>query len=189
MKNIFVFSDDCSLFIILFSPSGEMLQHSLDGACTFVDKVLSAENISVEMKERSVTVLLWIAKAVVLRWNDHAPLFLTKLMSMIHCETIGRHICEHMYILVKEHDDCLNVKMHAKRWIMYKQRLIDFVLPKLVELHRNGNEVTKSSISKAISCIFQHLPKQIVQKQLLPVSSISIINMKYTRLLISSYYH
>ena len=128
--------------------------------------------MSVEVKERPASLLLWVSKAVILKWNDHAPVFLTKLVSLIPYESIGRYLCENMFILIKDYDDCLNAKLHSVRRIMYKQRLIDFVLPRLVKLHQKANDVTKSSISKAISCLFKQLPKQIVQKQLLPVSPI-----------------
>jgi len=150
-------------------PEGEASKQCVDNALEYIDKILSNEGISVEVRESGTLLLLWVSKAAVLKWHPCSQLLLTKLVSLIPNEKIGRYICDNMFVLVREYDDCLNAKMHASKKIMYKQRLVDFVLPKLVELHKKGNEVAKSSISKAISCLFQQLPKQVVQKQLVPL--------------------
>ena len=160
----------CFFFHLSILLVGEALKQSFDDASEYIDKILSNESISVEGRESGALLLLWISKAAVLKWHPRSPVLLTKLVSLIPNENIGRCLCENMFVLVKEYDDCLNAKMHANKKIMYKQRLVGFILPKLMELHKRGNEVTKSSISKAISCLFQQLPKQVVQKQLLPVS-------------------
>ena len=149
---------------------GKDLSQSLTEVCGKIDKVISDGETVINKKENASLMLLWITKSVVLRWNDQAPVLLTRILSLISVEGVGRYCCQKMYILIKDYDDCLNKKLHCKHRIMYKQRLVDFLLPKLLVMHRKGNDVTMSSIAKAISCLFQELPKQVVQKKILSVS-------------------
>ena len=83
---------------------------------------------------------------------------------------VSKFIGDNFFILMKEYDDCLNVKMHAKMKIMYKQRLVEFILPHLVKEYKSSNDIVKCNFLTAISHLLRHLPKQILQKQISPVS-------------------
>ena len=116
-------------------------------------------------------MMIWICKSMVLRWHERTSELLTKLISLLHDEMVSKFIGDNFFILMKECDDCLNVKMHAKMKIMHKQRLVEFILPHLVEEYKASKDVVKCNFLKAISHLLRQLPKQILQKKISPVST------------------
>lgn len=156
--------------LICFLFAEEDLNEVLASVLKSVDDVMLSQSVKVNQRENMMMMMVWVCKSLVLRWHEKTSDLLTKLVSLLHNEIVSKFIGDKFFILMKEYDDCLNAKMHAKMKIMHKQRLVEFILPHLVKEYKSSNDVVKCNFLKAISHLLRQLPKQILQKQISPVS-------------------
>eukprot|EP00794_Sanderia_malayensis_P008085 gene8085-8950_t len=161
---------------------GEKLDSILRKTLEHMQHVLTSDDVEKRERDNLGVLFLWICKAVVLRWQKSTPNIINQLLALCHNENIGKSLCENFSIIVEDFPDCLNAKMHAKVKLMYKQRFVEFVLPKLVEEYKRANENAKGRFLKAMAHLMQQLPKQVLQKKISPLMPLLIRSLSFSDL-------
>ncbi|XP_035998366.1 MMS19 nucleotide excision repair protein homolog [Fundulus heteroclitus] len=141
---------------------------SLDSLIQRTVKRLGSEldRPSSPMRTQAFTLLIWVAKALLLRYH---PLFSTltdKLFSLLDDADLGPAAADGFSLLMSDSADVLNRGCHADVRIMYRQRFFSENSAKLVQGFNAAPQEKKPNYLKALSNIVNKLPKQVQVSEL-----------------------
>ncbi len=156
--------------------SGDELDSILEETEKYIESKLDSAETTAKTLENLAMLLLWLTKAVLLRWHKVTPNMIKKVVSLCHTDCYGAILCENFSILLQDYPDVLNARMHARIKLMFKQRFVEFALPILVAEYKVATDVAKGRFLKAISKLLQELPKQVLQKKVASVSPIEMFS-------------
>uniref|UniRef100_A0A3Q2TH67 MMS19 nucleotide excision repair protein n=1 Tax=Fundulus heteroclitus TaxID=8078 RepID=A0A3Q2TH67_FUNHE len=152
-----------------------LLNKKPQGACDLIQRTVKRlgselDRPSSPMRTQAFTLLIWVAKALLLRYH---PLFSTltdKLFSLLDDADLGPAAADGFSLLMSDSADVLNRGCHADVRIMYRQRFFSENSAKLVQGFNAAPQEKKPNYLKALSNIVNKLPKQVQVSELPAVS-------------------
>uniref|UniRef100_A0A8C3AYM8 MMS19 nucleotide excision repair protein n=1 Tax=Cyclopterus lumpus TaxID=8103 RepID=A0A8C3AYM8_CYCLU len=132
-----------------------LIQRTMERVCGELDSASSS------VRTQAFTLMIWVAKALLLRYH---PLFTTltdKLFSLLDDADLGPAAADGFRLLMSESTDILNRGCHADVRIMYRQRFFSENSAKLVQGFNAAPQEKKPNYLKALSNIVNKLPKQV----------------------------
>ncbi|XP_031604746.1 MMS19 nucleotide excision repair protein homolog isoform X2 [Oreochromis aureus] len=149
----------CFAGLVNKKPQG----HSLDSLIQRMMKRVCSEldSPSSSVRTQAFTLMIWVAKALLLRYH---PLFTTltdKLFSLLDDADLGPMAADGFSLLMSDSTDVLNRACHADVRIMYRQRFFSENSAKLVQGFNAAPQEKKPNYLKALSNIVNKLPKQV----------------------------
>ncbi|XP_029311433.1 MMS19 nucleotide excision repair protein homolog isoform X2 [Cottoperca gobio] len=138
---------------------GDSLDSRIQSTMTRVCSEL--DSASPSARTQAFTLVIWVAKALLLRYH---PLFTTltdKLFSLLDDADLGPLAADGFSLLMSDSADILNRGCHADVRIMYRQRFFSENSAKLVEGFNAAPQEKKPNYLKALSNIVNKLPKQV----------------------------
>ncbi|XP_023117868.2 MMS19 nucleotide excision repair protein homolog isoform X1 [Amphiprion ocellaris] len=149
----------CFAGLVNKRPPGDsldsLIQRTMKRVCSELDSTSSSVRI------QAFTLMIWVAKALLLRYH---PLFKTltdKLFSLLDDTDLGPMAADSFSLLMSDFTDVLNRSCHADVRIMYRQRFFSENSAKLVQGFNAATQEKKSNYLKALSNIVNKLPKQV----------------------------
>ncbi|XP_029933070.1 MMS19 nucleotide excision repair protein homolog isoform X2 [Myripristis murdjan] len=140
-------------------PQGEFLdgrvQRTMKRVCVELDSPSSP------VRTQAFTLLLWVAKALLLRYHPLTSALTDKLFSLLGDADLGPMAADGFSLLMSDSTDVLTRCCHADVRIMYRQRFFSENSAKLVEGFNSAPQEKKPSYLKALSHIVNKLPKQV----------------------------
>uniref|UniRef100_A0A673Y7L8 MMS19 nucleotide excision repair protein n=1 Tax=Salmo trutta TaxID=8032 RepID=A0A673Y7L8_SALTR len=141
----------CYAGLVNKSPAGEMLKR----ISTELDSASSP------VRTQAFTLLLWVSKALLLRYHPLSTALTDKLFSLLSDPELGSLAADGFSLLMSDSQDVLNRGSHADVRIMYRQRFFTENSAKLVEGFNAAVQEKKSGYLKALSHIVNNLPRQV----------------------------
>uniref|UniRef100_A0A3Q0SX19 MMS19 nucleotide excision repair protein n=1 Tax=Amphilophus citrinellus TaxID=61819 RepID=A0A3Q0SX19_AMPCI len=149
----------CFAGLVNKKPQGDsldgLIQRTMKRVCSELDSPSSS------VRTQAFTLMIWVAKALLLRYH---PLFTTltdKLFSLLDDADLGPMAADGFSLLMSDSPDVLNRACHADVRIMYRQRFFSENSAKLVQGFNAAPQEKKSNYLKALSNIVNKLPKQV----------------------------
>eukprot|EP00062_Callorhinchus_milii_P019817 gi/632974766/ref/XP_007903858.1/ PREDICTED: MMS19 nucleotide excision repair protein homolog [Callorhinchus milii] len=159
----------CIAGIVNKYPAGEQLDSILQDILKRIDSgpQTNAGDCSLAAgRTRGFTLLLWLTKALVLRYHPLATALTDKLLMLLADPELGPEAADGFSLLVSDSTDVLNRASHADIRIMYRQRFFTENVPKLVQGFHSAGKDNKSNYLKALSHVMNSLPKQVLMTEL-----------------------
>ncbi|KAI9681177.1 MAG: hypothetical protein M1817_002459 [Caeruleum heppii] len=116
-------------------------------------------------EDNSLRIHLWITKALVLRTDPYAERLLDVLLENLSSATNGQSTSQVFTILLAP-DEFLSKENYAVIRLLHKQRLFDYVVPKLAEGFRSSPPSTKSNYLTALAGILRWVPSTVLMPHL-----------------------
>ncbi|KAL3967426.1 putative ATP-dependent RNA helicase DDX4 [Sarotherodon galilaeus] len=149
----------CFAGLVNKKPQGDsldsLIQRTMKRVCSELDSPSSS------VRTQAFTLMIWVAKALLLRYH---PLFTTltdKLFSLLDDADLGPMAADGFSLLMSDSTDVLNRACHADVRIMYRQRFFSENSAKLVQGFNAAPQEKKPNYLKALSNIVNKLPKQV----------------------------
>ncbi|KAK5850500.1 hypothetical protein PBY51_001376 [Eleginops maclovinus] len=149
----------CLAGLLNKKPQGDSLDSRIQSTMKRVCSELDSSSSS--LHTQAFTLLIWVAKALLLRYH---PLFTTltdKLFSLLDDAALGPLAADGFSLLMSDSPDILNRGCHADVRIMYRQRFFSENSAKLVQGFNAAPQEKKPNFLKALSNIVNKLPKQV----------------------------
>uniref|UniRef100_UPI00398EB686 MMS19 nucleotide excision repair protein homolog isoform X2 n=1 Tax=Pristiophorus japonicus TaxID=55135 RepID=UPI00398EB686 len=159
----------CIAGLINKYPAGEQLDSILQDLLKKMDRGLqtnAGDCSQSASRTRIFTLLLWLTKALVLRYHPLSATLTDKLMQLLTDPALGTEAASGFALLVSDSADVLNKATHADVRIMYRQRFFTENVPKLVQGFHSASQDNKSNYLKALSHVLNSLPKQVLMTEL-----------------------
>ncbi|CDQ71770.1 unnamed protein product [Oncorhynchus mykiss] len=152
----------CYAGLVNKSPAGES-SGLLDSLIDRTLKRISTEldSASSPVRTQAFTLLLWVSKALLLRYHPLSTALTDKLFSLLSDPELGWLAADGFSLLMSDSPDVLNRGSHADVRIMYRQRFFTENSAKLVEGFNAAVQEKKSGYLKALSHIVNNLPRQV----------------------------
>ncbi|XP_017659569.1 PREDICTED: MMS19 nucleotide excision repair protein homolog [Lepidothrix coronata] len=152
----------CFAGLVNKHPAGQQLDEILELAVNRMEPSL-AEG---PCRMQALTLLLWVTKALVLRYHPLSSCLTDKLLGLLGDMELGPAAADGFSLLMAESPDVLHKGCHADVRIMFRQRFFTDNVPKLVQgFHRAGPDV-KANYLKGLSHVLNHLPKPVLVTEL-----------------------
>uniref|UniRef100_A0A671LVL6 MMS19 nucleotide excision repair protein n=1 Tax=Sinocyclocheilus anshuiensis TaxID=1608454 RepID=A0A671LVL6_9TELE len=119
------------------------------------------ENVSSAQRTQAFTLLLWVSKALLLRYHPLSTALTDKLFALLSDPALGSQVADGFCVLMSDSLDVLNRNCHADVRIMYRQRFFAENSTKLIQGFNSAEQEEKSCYLKALSHIVSNLPRQI----------------------------
>ncbi|NXG78139.1 MMS19 protein, partial [Baryphthengus martii] len=152
----------CFAGLVNKHPAGQQLDEILQLAVNRMEPSLVAG----PRRAQALTLLLWVTKALVLRYHPLSSHLTDKLLGLLGDTELGPAVADGFSLLMAESPDVLHKGCHADVRIMFRQRFFTDNVPKLVQgFHGAGPEV-KANYLKGLSHVLNHLPKPVLVTEL-----------------------
>ncbi|XP_041671102.1 MMS19 nucleotide excision repair protein homolog isoform X2 [Cheilinus undulatus] len=149
----------CFAGLINKRPQGDdlnsLIQRTMKRVCSELDSASSS------VRTQAFTLMIWIAKALLLRYHPLSTALTDKLFSLLDDADLGPLAAEGFSLLMGDSPDILNRSCHADVRIMYRQRFFSENSAKLVQGFNAAPQEKKPNYLKALSNIVNNLPKQV----------------------------
>nr|XP_019939048.1 PREDICTED: MMS19 nucleotide excision repair protein homolog isoform X2 [Paralichthys olivaceus] len=132
-----------------------LIQRTMKRVCGELDSTSSPA------RTQAFTHMIWVAKALLLRYHPLSTALTDKLFSLLDDADLGTMAAEGFSLLMSDSSDVLNRGCHADVRIMYRQRFFSENSAKLVQGFNAAPQEKKSNYLKALSNIVNKLPKQV----------------------------
>ncbi|XP_026172055.1 MMS19 nucleotide excision repair protein homolog isoform X2 [Mastacembelus armatus] len=132
-----------------------LIQRTMKRVCSELDCTTSA------VRTQAFTLLIWVAKALLLRYHPLSTALTDKLFSLLDDAELGATAANGFSLLMSDSVDVLNRSYHADVRIMYRQRFFSENSAKLVQGFNAAPQEKKPNYLKALSNIVNKLPKQV----------------------------
>ncbi|KAJ1140987.1 hypothetical protein NDU88_007324 [Pleurodeles waltl] len=143
-------------------PAGEQLNEILHSAVDKIESGLAGG----PNRTQAFTLLLWVTKALVLRYHPLNTDLMNKLIHLLADPELGSLAADNFSLLLSDSTDVLNKACHANIRIMFRQRFFTENVPKIVQGFHSSAEDNKSNYLKALSQVLNCLPKQVLMTEL-----------------------
>ncbi|XP_056152581.1 MMS19 nucleotide excision repair protein homolog [Lampris incognitus] len=166
----YVSAAKCFAGLVNKRPQGEaldsLIQRTIKRMCRELDSPSSPLRI------QAFTLMVWVAKALLLRYHPLSAALTEKLFSLFNDPELGSLTADGFSLLMSDHSDVLNRSCHADVRIMYRQRFFTENSAKLVRGFSSAPSEMKSNYLKALSNMVNNLPKQVQISELPPLLSL-----------------
>ncbi|NWS15127.1 MMS19 protein, partial [Pachyramphus minor] len=115
---------------------------------------------------QALTLLLWVTKALVLRYHPLSSCLTDKLLGLLGDTELGPAAADGFSLLMAESLDVLHKGCHADVRIMFRQRFFTDNVPKLVQGFHGAGPDVKANYLKGLSHVLNHLPKPVLVTEL-----------------------
>ncbi|XP_014013849.1 MMS19 nucleotide excision repair protein homolog isoform X2 [Salmo salar] len=149
----------CYAGLVNKRPAGEALDSLIDRMLKRISTELDCASSSV--RTQAFTLLLWVAKALLLRYHPLSTALTDKLFSLLSDSELGLLAADGFSLLMSDSPDVLNRGCNADIRIMYRQRFFTENSAKLVLGFNSAAQERKSGYLKALSHIVNNLPRQV----------------------------
>ncbi|XP_061087683.1 MMS19 nucleotide excision repair protein homolog [Conger conger] len=156
----------CFAGLVNKRPAGELLDSVLERTVKRISSELDCASSS--FRTQAFTLLLWVAKALLIRYHPLSTALTDKLFSLLLDPELANMAAESFTVLLSDPADVLTRSCHADLRIMYRQRFFSENSAKLFQGFNSAGQDKKPGYLKALSNIVNHLPRQ-VQLTELPV--------------------
>ncbi|XP_070846034.1 MMS19 nucleotide excision repair protein homolog isoform X1 [Chaetodon trifascialis] len=140
-------------------PQGESLDSLIQSTMKRVCREL--DSVSSSVRTQAFTLMIWVAKALLLRYHPLSTALTDKLFSLLDDTDLGPMAADGFLLLMSDSADVLNRACHADVRIMYRQRFFSENSAKLVQGFNAAPQEKKPNYLKALSNIVNKLPKQV----------------------------
>ncbi|NXG65585.1 MMS19 protein, partial [Hemiprocne comata] len=152
----------CFAGLVNKQPAGQQLDEILQLAVNRLEPSL-AEG---PHRLQALTLLLWVTKALVLRYHPLSTHLTDKLLGLLGDMELGPTAADGFSLLMAESPDVLHKGCHADVRIMYRQRFFTDNVPKLVQGFHGAGPDVKANYLKGLSHVLNHLPKPVLVTEL-----------------------
>ncbi|KAL7746494.1 hypothetical protein RI367_008144 [Sorochytrium milnesiophthora] len=121
----------------------------------------------------------WVTKALVMRTNKVGSALVDRLIAALASPEVGLLAAEGFGVVVGDHDDILNRHSFANVKVLYKQRLFNTTLPKIVAGFQQDTSECRAHYLIALSHLLRNIPKQILMSSLAPLMPLLIASLKF----------
>ncbi|XP_076615443.1 MMS19 nucleotide excision repair protein homolog isoform X2 [Chaetodon auriga] len=149
----------CFAGLVNKRPQGESLDSLIQSTMKRVCRELDSASSSV--RTQAFTLMIWVAKALLLRYHPLSTALTDKLFSLLDDTDLGPMAADGFLLLMSDSADVLNRGCHADVRIMYRQRFFSENSAKLVQGFNAAPQEKKPNYLKALSNIVNKLPKQV----------------------------
>ncbi|NWI91524.1 MMS19 protein, partial [Pitta sordida] len=152
----------CFAGLVNKHPAGQQLDEILQLAVNRMEPGL-AEG---PHRTQALTLLLWVTKALVLRYHPLSSCLTDKLLGLLSDTELGPAAADGFSLLMAESPDVLHKGCHADVRIMFRQRFFTDNVPKLVQGFHGAGPDVKANYLKGLSHVLNHLPKPVLVTEL-----------------------
>uniref|UniRef100_A0A8D2MJR3 MMS19 nucleotide excision repair protein n=1 Tax=Zonotrichia albicollis TaxID=44394 RepID=A0A8D2MJR3_ZONAL len=152
----------CFAGLVNKHPAGQQLDEILQLAVNRMEPSL-AEG---PRRTQALTLLLWVTKALVLRYHPLSSCLTDKLLGLLGDTELGPATADGFSLLMAESPDVLHKGCHADVRIMFRQRFFTDNVPKLVRGFHGAGPDVKANYLKGLSHVLNHLPKPVLVTEL-----------------------
>uniref|UniRef100_U3K194 MMS19 nucleotide excision repair protein n=2 Tax=Ficedula albicollis TaxID=59894 RepID=U3K194_FICAL len=152
----------CFAGLVNKHPAGQQLDEVLQLAVNRMEASL-AEG---PRRMQALTLLLWVTKALVLRYHPLSSCLTDKLLGLLGDTELGPAAADGFSLLMAESPDVLHKGCHADVRIMFRQRFFTDNVPKLVQGFHGAGPDVKANYLKGLSHVLNHLPKPVLVTEL-----------------------
>ncbi|NXG36582.1 MMS19 protein, partial [Dromaius novaehollandiae] len=117
-------------------------------------------------RTQALTLLLWVTKALVLRYHPLSSRLTDKLLGLLGDAELGPVAADGFSLLMADSPDVLHKGCHADVRIMFRQRFFTDNVPKLVQGFHGAGPDVKANYLKGLSHVLNHLPKPVLVTEL-----------------------
>ncbi|XP_040418968.1 MMS19 nucleotide excision repair protein homolog isoform X2 [Cygnus olor] len=152
----------CFAGLVNKHPAGQQLDEILQLAVNRMEPGLAEGPRRVQ----ALTLLLWVTKALVLRYHPLSSHLTDKLLGLLGDVELGPAAADGFSLLMAESPDVLHKGCHADVRIMFRQRFFTDNVPKLVQGFHGAGPDVKANYLKGLSHVLNHLPKPVLVTEL-----------------------
>lgn len=149
----------CFAGLVNKKPQGDSLDKLIQNTTKRV--CCELESPSSAVRTQAFTLMVWVAKALLLRYHPLSKQLTDKLFSLLDDAELGPMVADGFSLLMNDSADVLNRSCHADVRIMYRQRFFSENSAKLVQGFNAAPQEKKPNYLKALSNIINKLPKQV----------------------------
>ncbi|XP_066522374.1 MMS19 nucleotide excision repair protein homolog isoform X2 [Hoplias malabaricus] len=157
----------CFAGLINKRAAGQALDAALEKTLKRIRETLDCESSA--QRVQAFTLLVWVAKALLLRYHPLSTALSDKIFSLLRDPELGSRAADSLSLLMSDSSDVLNRSCHADVRIMYRQRFFTENSDKLVQGFNSAEQEKKSVYLKALSHIVNNLPRQVQLTELPPL--------------------
>ncbi|XP_029418899.1 MMS19 nucleotide excision repair protein homolog isoform X3 [Nannospalax galili] len=143
-------------------PAGQQLDEFLQLAVDTVEAGLGAGS----SRSQAFTLLLWVTKALVLRYHPLSSCLTARLMGLLSDPELGPAAADGFSLLMSDCTDVLTRACHADVRIMFRQRFFTDNVPDLVQGFHAAPQDVKPNYLKGLSHVLNRLPKPVLLPEL-----------------------
>uniref|UniRef100_A0A8C9D3H0 MMS19 nucleotide excision repair protein n=1 Tax=Panthera leo TaxID=9689 RepID=A0A8C9D3H0_PANLE len=143
-------------------PAGQQLDEFLQLAVDKVEAGLSPG----PYRSQAFTLLLWVTKALVLRYHPLSSCLTDRLMGLLGDPELGPAAADGFSLLMSDCTDVLTRAGHAEVRIMFRQRFFTDNVPALVQGFHAASQDVKPNYLKGLSHVLNRLPKPVLLPEL-----------------------
>ncbi|NWU24677.1 MMS19 protein, partial [Dyaphorophyia castanea] len=152
----------CFAGLVNKHPAGQQLDEILQLALNRMEPGL----VEGPRRTQALTLLLWVTKALVLRYHPLSSCLTDKLLGLLGDTELGPAAADGFSLLMAESPDVLHKGCHADVRIMFRQRFFTDNVPKLVQGFHGAGPDVKANYLKGLSHVLNHLPKPVLVTEL-----------------------
>ncbi|NXK58686.1 MMS19 protein, partial [Sylvietta virens] len=152
----------CFAGLVNKHPAGQQLDEILQLAVNRMEPSL----VEGPRRTQALTLLLWVTKALVLRYHPLSSCLTDKLLGLLGDTELGPAAADGFSLLMAESPDVLHKGCHADVRIMFRQRFFTDNVPKLVQGFHGAGPDVKANYLKGLSHVLNHLPKPVLVTEL-----------------------
>ncbi|NXT69059.1 MMS19 protein, partial [Chaetops frenatus] len=152
----------CFAGLVNKHPAGQQLDEILQLAVNRMEPSLAQG----PRRMQALTLLLWVTKALVLRYHPLSSCLTDKLLGLLGDTELGPAAADGFSLLMAESPDVLHKGCHADVRIMFRQRFFTDNVPKLVQGFHGAGPDVKANYLKGLSHVLNHLPKPVLLTEL-----------------------
>ncbi|XP_006880123.1 PREDICTED: MMS19 nucleotide excision repair protein homolog isoform X1 [Elephantulus edwardii] len=143
-------------------PAGPQLDEFLQLAVNKVETGLGSGPCRIQ----AFTLLLWITKALLLRYHPLSSTLTDRLMGLLSDPELGPAAADGFSLLMSDCSDVLTRAGHAEVRIMFRQRFFTDNVPALVQSFHAAPQDVKPNYLKGLSHVLNRLPKPVLLPEL-----------------------
>ncbi|KAM5139448.1 MMS19 nucleotide excision repair protein homolog isoform 1-T1 [Callospermophilus lateralis] len=143
-------------------PAGQQLDEFLQLAVDTVENGLGSK----PSRSQAFTLLLWVTKALVLRYHPLSSCLTARLMGLLSDPELGPAAADGFSLLMSDCTDVLTRAGHADVRIMFRQRFFTDNVPALVQGFHAAPQDVKPNYLKGLSHVLNRLPKPVLLPEL-----------------------
>ncbi|MEJ1276379.1 hypothetical protein NN561_007283 [Cricetulus griseus] len=152
----------CFAGLLNKQPPGQQLDEFLQLAVDTVETGLASGS----SRNQAFVLLLWVTKALVLRYHPLSACLTTRLMGLLSDPELGPAAADGFSLLMSDCTDVLTRAGHADVRIMFRQRFFTDNVPALVQGFHAAPQDVKPNYLKGLSHVLNRLPKPVLLPEL-----------------------
>ncbi|KAI9016534.1 Dos2-interacting transcription regulator of RNA-Pol-II-domain-containing protein [Phycomyces nitens] len=156
------------------------------------------ESLDIKVKRAGLVLMTWLAKALVIQGHALGFQIIDAIAAQCQLPDVGREAANSFSTILQDDELILNKKSYANVSILYRQRVFNYLAPKLIETANISSTDSKINYFTALACLLVNVPDSVVASEapklitsinsslLLSNSSLSLSMIKVTRVIIAT---